>query len=134
MFQHAHTTHGDRKVSFNFDGPFLEKEEFETENWHERIKVTITHNAKKKCYEAHVRLCKAAQRGAFSIEQHAIFTDPYVLLMRSEPVGRYNENKFNAFVAAVQAQCNEIVDDEFNISDAADLLRQARGYHLAAAN
>lgn len=129
MFQHAHPTYKDRKVSFNFDGPFLEKEEWETENWHERIKVTVSHDPKKKCYEARVSWCKAAQRGNYSIEQVAIFTDPYVLLMRSEPVGRYNENKFNAFVVAVQEQCNEIVADEFNVSDVADLLRKAQGWH-----
>lgn len=130
MFQHATITIRDRKVTFGFDGPFLQKEEWDTEDWHERVKVTVTHNADRKRYEAHVSWCKAAQRNGFLIEQVAIFTDPYSLLMRSEPVGRYSESKFNAFVVSVQAQCVEIAADELNVSDVAELLRKAQGYSL----
>lgn len=132
MFQHATTTTRDRKVIFGFDGPFLQKEEWDTEDWHERVKVTVTHSTGRKRYEAHVSWCKAAQRNGYSMEQVAIFTDPYSLLMRSEPVGRYSESKFNAFVVSAQAQCIEIVADELNVSDVAELLRKAQGYAAAA--
>lgn len=130
MFEHATVTERDRKMTFAFDGPALEQQESEHEEWHHRIKVTCTHNAKKKCYEAHVSWCKAAHRGNFSVEQVAIFTDPYVLLMRSEPVGRYSDSKFSAFCAQVVHQCNEIVADESNTNDVAELLRQAQSFGL----
>jgi hypothetical protein len=130
MFQYAHPVYKDRKVSFNFDGPFLEKEEFETENWHERIKVTMSHNKDKKRYEAHISWCKAAQRGNFSIEQHAIFTDPRVEFATA-PAARYSENKFEAFCSEVIAMANVIVaDPELTTGPAADLLRKAQGWHL----
>lgn len=131
MFQHAHVIHKDRKVTFNFDGPAVEKEEGEIEEWHQRIKVTVTHNTKKKCYEAHVSWCKAAQRGNFSMEQHAIFTDPHVFLIQSEPVGRYNENKFNAFVAQVQIECNRLADESID-TVAGTLLRRAQAWRVLA--
>lgn len=131
MFEHAKTTHRDRKVTFSFDGPAVEKEEFETEDWHQRINVTVSHNPKKKCYEAYVRWCKAAERNGYTMEQHAIFTDPLVLLMQSEPVGRYNENKFNAFVAQVQIECNRLVDESVD-TVAGTMLRHAQAWSVLA--
>ena len=97
MFENATITERDRKMTFAFDGPAIEDSD-QFENWHERIKVTCTHNASKKRYEAHVSWCKAAVRdNGFSVEQTAIFSDPYFLLTFSEPVGRFNQNKFSVF-------------------------------------
>lgn len=130
MFQHATITHRDRKVTMAFDGPVLPQEKDDIEVWHERVKVSCSHNADRKRYEAHVSWCKAAQRNGFSIEQVAIFTDPYVLLFHSEPVGRYSDNKFEAFCASVRDMCVTIVNDETDVRDVAELLRKAVSYSL----
>jgi hypothetical protein len=113
-----------------FDGPVLAQEPDDIEVWNERVKVTCSHNADRKRYEAHVSWCKAAQRNGFSIEQVAIFTDPYVLLFHSEPVGRYSDNKFEAFCANVRDLCVTIVNDETDVRDVAELLRKAVSYSL----
>lgn len=128
MFQHAITTYGDRKVTFAFDGPAIEDND-QFEDWHERIKVVVTHSQKNKRFEAHVMWCKAAERDGYTMEQHAIFTDPYVLIAQ-EPVGRFSENKFNAFVARTQSECVAAAADVDNISGAARLLRKAQGFAL----
>lgn len=126
MFQHATITHKDRKVTFAFDGPAIsEPDDFE--DWHARIKITVTHDSKKKRYEAHVSWCKAAERDGYTMEQFAIFSDPYVLVC-AEPTGRFSESKFSAFVARAQSECAALVDDETNISTAAELLRRARDF------
>ncbi len=133
MFQHATITHRDRKTTFAFDGPAIPNDESTGtyDNWHERIKVTCTHDAKRKQYEAHVSWCKASERNGYSVEQHAIFTDPYILV-HSMAVGRFNESKFGAFCTSVQDVCIDIVNDETDISDVAQLLRKAQGYALVA--
>jgi hypothetical protein len=113
-----------------FDGPVLPQEKDDIDVWHERVKVSCSHNADRKRYEAHVSWCKAAQRNGFSIEQVAIFTDPYVLLFHSEPVGRYSDNKFEAFCANVRDLCVTIVNDETDVRDVAELLRKAVSYSL----
>lgn len=130
MFQHATITERDRKMTFAFDGPMLEKEEHEIENWHERIKVTCTHNATKKRFEAHVSWCKAAERDGYTMEQSAIFTDPYLLLMASDPVARFNQNKFNVFCDAVQRECMSAVIDSHDTRPVIELLRKAQSYAL----
>lgn len=128
MFQHAIVTHRDRKVEFAFDGPAIEDND-QFEDWRERIKVSVTHSQKNKRFEAHVMWCKAAERDGYTMEQHAIFTDPYVLIAQ-EPVGRFSENKFNAFVACVQSECAAAAADVDNISGAARLLRKAQSFAL----
>lgn len=128
MFQHAITTHRERKVTFSFDGPAIEDND-QFEDWHERISISVTHDSDKKRFEAHVWWCKAAERDGYTMEQHAIFTDPYVLIAQ-EPVGRFSENKFNAFVSRVQSECVAAVSDEHNVSAAAELLRKAQSFTL----
>lgn len=126
MFQHATTTHRDRKVTFAFDGPAIDSDD-QSENWHERIKVVCAHNVDRKRFEAHVMWCKAADRGGYTMEQSAIFTDPYVLIAQ-EPVGRFSDNRLNAFVANVQSMCVAAVSDDDNDSVAVELLRKAQSY------
>lgn len=132
MFTSATTTHRDRRTTFSFDGPVLASTpEDGTDIWNERIKVTCSHNKNKKRYEAYVSWCKASSRGSYSMEQHAIFTDPNVLVT-SEPAARYSENKFEAFCSQVQSECISIAADEYNVSVAAELLRKAQGFMAAA--
>lgn len=130
MFQHATITNVNRKMTLAFDGPMLPNDEHDTYEWHERIKVTCTHNTTKKRYEAHVSWCKAAERNGYGVEQHAIFTDPYLFIMCSAPVGRFNENKFGAFCTEAQDRCMEMVNDANDTSDAANLLRKAVSFAL----
>jgi hypothetical protein len=129
MFHTATTTYRDRRTTYSFDGPVIEeKDVYDGEDiWNERIKVSCSHNKDKKRYEAYVSWCKASSRGNFSIEQHAIFTDPNVQLATA-PTGRFSENKFEAFCTEVQRVCIDIAGDEYNISTAAELLRKAQGY------
>lgn len=130
MFQNAKVQERDRKMTFSFDGPAIDMEDAgPDEKWYERIKVTCTHDADKKRYEAHVSWCKASQRGNFSVEQSAIFVDPYVLLYL-EPVARYSANKFSAFCAQVQRECVDTANDADNVSVAAELLRKAQSFGL----
>ena len=130
MFQNAKVQERDRKMTFDFDGPSIIMDDAgPDEKWYERIKVTCAHNADKKRHEAHVSWCKASQRGNFSIEQFAVFVDPY-LLITSEPVGRFSANKFNAFCTEVQRLCHELVADEHNVSGVAELLRKAQSFSL----
>ena len=130
MFENAKASYRDRKVSYHFDGPVIPSSEQDgVEEWNERIKITCTHDSKKKVYEAHVSWCKAAQRGGYAMEQSAIFTDPY-LKLASEPAARFSENKFNAFCMQVQELCVAAVADELNVSAAAELLRKAKNYDL----
>ena len=132
MFNTATISKRDRKTIYKFDGPVLESSpEDGAEVWHERVKVLCMHNADNKAYEAHVTWCKASERNGFQIEQSAIFTDPYVLIS-SEYAGRYSANKFEAFCMQVQRECTDIVNDEYNISVAADLLRKAQGFAAVA--
>lgn len=129
MFHTATTSYRDRRVSYAFNGPVIEQEDIYdgAEVWNERIKVTCSHNKDKKRYEAYVSWCKASTRGDFSIEQHAIFTDPNVLVV-VEPAARFSEKTFGAFCERVQRECVEFAADEYNVSVAADLLRKAQGY------
>lgn len=130
MFEHATVTERDRKTTFAFDGPAIEDND-QFENWHERIKVTVTHSARNKRYEAHVSWCKAAVRdNGFGVEQTAIFTDPYFLLMFSESVGRFNQNKFNMFCAEVQRECVSAVVNSHDTRPVTELLRKAQSYAL----
>lgn len=130
MFQHATITERDRKMTFAFDGPAIEDGD-QFENWHERIKVTCTHNTRTKRYEAHVSWCKAAERAnGFGVEQSAIFTDPYLLFMHSDPVGRFNQNKFNVFCSLVQHECISAVADNHDTRPVVELLRKAQSYAL----
>lgn len=131
MFENAEATYRDRKATYQFDGPAIPSSEHDgVEEWHERIKITCTHNTKNKVYEAHVSWCKAAQRNGYVMEQSAIFTDPY-LKLASEPAARFSENKFNAFCMQVRELCAAVVVDELNVSAAAELLRKAKNYGLA---
>lgn len=129
MFHTATTTYRDRRATYSFDGPVIEeKDVYDGEDiWNERIKVSCSHNKDKKRYEAYVSWCKASSRGNFSIEQHAIFTDPNVLAV-IEPTARFSEKAFDAFCARVQRECIDMAADEYNVSSAASLLRQAQGY------
>lgn len=133
MFTTATTSHRDRRTTFSFDGPVIEqKDVYDGEDvWNERIKVTCSHDKNKKRYEASVSWCKASSRGNFSIEQHAIFTDPNVLVV-TESTARFSEKAFEAFCSRVQRECIEIVNDEYNVSVAAELLRKAQGFAVAA--
>ena len=130
MFENAKASYRDRKASYHFDGPVVPSSEHDgVEEWHERIKVTCTHDSKRKAYEAHVSWCKAAQRDGYAMEQSAIFTDPY-LKIASAPAARFSENKFSAFCTNVQEMCVAVVADELNVSAAAELLRKAKSYDL----
>jgi hypothetical protein len=129
MFQHATITHRDRKVTMAFDGPVLPQEKDDIDVWHERVKVSCSHNKDKKVYEAHVSWCKASQRNGFAMEQTAIFTDPHILISR-EPAARFNENKFATFCAQVRLLCAAAAADQNNVSAAAELLRKAESYNL----
>jgi len=130
MFQNAKFTYRDRKTTASFDGPALESTpEDGAEVWHERIKVSFTHNKSKKAYEAHVSWCKAAERDGYGMEQVAIFTDAYVLLATA-PAARFSENKFEAFCAEVQGMCEIIASDTLVVGAAADLLRKANSFAL----
>ena len=131
MFQHATITRRDRKTIYKFDGPVLAQEPGDIEVWHERVKLVCMHNPDNKTYEAHVTWCKAAERNGFQVEQSAIFTDPYVFVCL-EYTGRYSANKFEAFCIHAQNECVDIVNDEYNISVAAELLRKAQSYSLVS--
>ena len=132
MFHTATISKRDRRVTYSFDGPVLESTpEDGADVWNERIKVTCSHNKDKKRYEAYESWCKASSRGNFSIEQHAIFTDPNVQLATA-PAARFSENKFEAFCVEVQRVCTGMAGDEYNISVAAELLRKAQGFSTAA--
>lgn len=134
MFEKATKVYRDRKVTYQFNGPELEPTpEDGAEVWHERIKVTMSHNKEKKRYEAYISWCKAAERNGFSIEQSAIFTDPYVEFATA-PAARYSENNFEVFCSEVIAMANVIVaDPELATGPAADLLRKAQGFVAVAA-
>ena len=129
MFENAIITRRDRKITMAFDGPVLEQEPGDIEVWNERIKISFTHNKTKKAYEAHVSWCKAAERNGYTMEQSAIFTDPYVLLATA-PAARYSDNKFEAFVSEVGKMCDIVVSDDLVIGAAADLLRKAQSFSL----
>jgi hypothetical protein len=130
MFQHATTTHRDRRVTFKFDGPVLESTpEDGAEVWHERVKLVCMHNADNKTYEAHVAWCKASERNGFVVEQTAIFTDPFALVA-TEPAARFSNNKFSLFCSNVQQLCTAAAADQNNVSAAAELLRKAVSYSL----
>lgn len=129
MFQHAKITYRDRRTTAAFDGPVLESTPEDLEVWHERIKVSFTHNKTMKAYEAHVSWCKAAERNGYGMEQVAIFTDAHALLATT-PAARFSENKFEAFCTEVQVLCNRIVSDELVMGTAADLLRKANSFAL----
>jgi len=130
MFQNAKVQERDRKMTFDFDGPSVVMEDAgPDEKWWERIKVTCTHNADKKQYEAHVSWCKASRRGNFSIEQFAIFSDPRALIA-GVPAARYSANKFSAFCTEAQTMCIGLAADEYNVSTAAELLRKAQSFSL----
>ena len=132
MFHTATISKRDRKTIYKFDGPVLESTPEDGEEvWHERVKLVCMHNADNKAYEAHVTWCKASERNGFQIEQSAIFTDPYVFVCL-EYTGRYSANKFEAFCMHAQRECIDIVNDEYNISVAAELLRKAQGFSAAA--
>lgn len=132
MFHTATISKRDRKTIYKFDGPVLESTPEDGEEvWHERVKLVCMHNADNKAYEAHVTWCKASERNGFQIEQSAIFTDPYVFVCL-EYTGRYSANKFEAFCMHAQRECIDIVNDEYNISVAAELLRKAQGFSVAA--
>jgi hypothetical protein len=132
MFHTATISKRDRKTIYKFDGPVLDSTPEDGEEvWHERVKLVCMHNADNKAYEAHVTWCKAAERNGFQIEQSAIFTDPYVFVCL-EYTGRYSANKFEAFCMHAQRECIDIVNDEYNISVAAELLRKAQGFSAAA--
>jgi hypothetical protein len=109
----------------------LAQEPGDIEVWHERVKLVCMHNPDNKTYEAHVTWCKAAERNGFQVEQSAIFTDPYVFVCL-EYTGRYSANKFEAFCIHAQNECVDIVNDEYNISVAAELLRKAQSYSLVS--
>jgi hypothetical protein len=130
MFEKATTSVRDRRMTYGFDGPVIETTDIYdgADVWHERIKVTCSHNNKSKRYEAYVSWCKASKRpGGYGVEQFAIFTDPNVLV-HAESTGRFSDNKFNAFCAEVQRVCTGIAADEYNVSTAAELLRKAQGF------
>jgi hypothetical protein len=132
VFHTATISKRDRKTIYKFDGPVLESTPEDGEEvWHERVKLVCMHNADNKAYEAHVTWCKASERNGFQIEQSAIFTDPYVFVCL-EYTGRYSANKFEAFCMHAQRECIDIVNDEYNISVAAELLRKAQGFSVAA--
>jgi hypothetical protein len=134
VFEKAKVTNRDRKVIYSFDGPVLESTpEDGADIWNERIKVTMSHNKDKKRYEAYISWCKASSRGAFSVEQHAIFTDPMVEFATAS-AARYSENNFGVFCSEVIAMANVIVaDPELATGPAADLLRKAQGFVVVAA-
>jgi hypothetical protein len=133
VFETATKVYRDRKVIYKFDGPVLESTpEDGAEVWHERVKLVCMHNPDNKTYEAHVTWCKAAERNGFQVEQSAIFTDPYVLFATA-PAARYSENKFEAFCLEVIAMANVVVaDPELATGPAAELLRKAQGFAVAA--
>lgn len=135
MFEKATKVNRDRKVIYQFNGPILEVDVMNdgAEVWNERIKVTMSHNKDKKRYEAYISWCKAAERNGFSIEQSAIFTDPFVEFATA-PAARYSENNFEVFCSEVIAMANVIVaDPELATGPAADLLRKAQGFVAVAA-
>jgi len=130
VFQHAKITYRDRRTTAAFDGPVLESTpEDGVEVWHERVKVTMSHNKDKKRYEAYISWCKASERNGFQVEQSAIFTDPFVEFATA-PAARFSENKFEVFCTEVQAMCNVIVAGDLATGPAADLLRKANSFAL----
>jgi hypothetical protein len=133
VFEKARISKRDRKVTYSFDGPVLEQEPGDIEVWNERVKLTMSHDKDKKVYTAYISWCKASERNGFSIEQHAIFSDPYVQFATA-PAARYSESKFEAFCSEVIAMANVIVaDPELAQGAAADLLRKAQGFVAVAA-
>jgi hypothetical protein len=133
MFEKATKVYRDRKITYQFNGPVLESTpEDGAEVWHERVKLTMSHDKDKKMYTAYISWCKAAERNGFQVEQSAIFTDPYVQFATA-PAARFSENKFELFCTEVIAMANVVVaDPELAQGPAADLLRKAQGFVAAA--
>jgi hypothetical protein len=131
MFQHAKITYRDRKTTAAFDGPVLEATpEDGAEVWHERVKLTMSHNKDKKRYEAYISWCKAAERNGFQVEQSAIFTDPFVEFATA-PAARFSENNFESFCSQVIAMVEAVAaTDDLATGAAADLIRKAKSYLL----
>lgn len=117
-------------MTFIFDGPVIENHgEYDSRVWHERVKVICSHNPRTKQYEADVCWVKASSDRGYSVEQTAIFTDPFFTFF-TEPVARFSANKFSSFCASVQAMCVALADDTSNVSGAAELLRKAQSFGL----
>ena len=129
MFQNAIKVEKDRRITYIFDGPEVEDQDVPGEIWNRRVKISVTHMQNSKRFNAGVMRVLYCERDGYAVERSAPFTEDYAIVL-SEPVARFSAGRFQAFAMKALQECERIVNDESNVSNAAVILREALAFDL----
>lgn len=128
--------HGDRKVTYDFDGPAVEVNAGDSP-MNKRVKVIHEHDKERREYTTMISECIAGTSGMFAMERFELGRDFLAVCFR-EPVARYSERTFNEFCKNVNAIIDAVVAGTVSgdrlAPRAVELLMSAQDFAAAAVN